>query len=137
VHGFLSAEDATMADWKKTAKAFLLADGGIDDREVGVLRKELFADGVIDDIEMDFLLELRHDANRVVPAFHFLVIDALKSCCLAGGAIKHESVSLLRRWLLSRPVGYVEKRYLQELRAAAHTAPPADFDELYRQCMSA
>jgi hypothetical protein len=125
-----------MADWQKTAKAFLLADGGIDDREVAVLRKELFADGVVDDIELDFLLDLRRQAQRLVPAFHFLVIDAIKSCCLAGDAIKPGSASLLRRWLLSGKVGYVEKRYLQELRAAARQVP-ADFDDLYRQCMSA
>src|ERR1700729_199117 len=104
-----------MADWKKTAKAFLLADGGIDDREVAVLRKELFADGVVDDIELDFLLDLKRDAKRLVPAFHFLVIDALKSCCLAGGHIKPGSASLLRRWMSPGKVGYVEKRYLEEL----------------------
>jgi hypothetical protein len=124
-----------MADWKKTAKAFLLADGGIDDREVAVLRKELFADGKIDDVELEFLLELRRDAQRLVPGFHFLVIDALKNCCLAGDAIKAGSAALLRRWLLSGKVGYVEKRYLEDLRAAARQVP-ADFDELYRQCLS-
>jgi hypothetical protein len=136
VHGFLSAEGASMADWKKTAKAFLLADGSIDDREVAVLRKEMFADGKVDDIELDFLLELRRDAKRLVPAFHFLMIDALKSCCLRGDAIDPSSVGLLRRWLLSGKPGYVEKRYLDELRAAARTVPP-NFDELYRQCTSA
>jgi hypothetical protein len=125
-----------MADWKKTAKSFLLADGGIDDREVAVLRKELFADGKVDDIELDFLLELRRDAKRLVPAFHFLVIDGIKSCCMTGDAIKPESVPQLRRWLMSGKVGYVEKRYLEELRAAARVRP-ANFEELYRQCMSA
>jgi hypothetical protein len=122
-----------MADWRKTAKAFLLADGGIDDREVAVLRKEVFADGKADETEVDFLLELRRDAKRLVPAFHFLVIDALKSCYLAGDAIRPGSSSLLRRWLLSggKP-GYVEKRYLDELRSAAKQVPP-DFEELYRQ----
>jgi len=125
-----------VADWKKTAKAFLLADGGIDDREVAVLRKELFADGRVDDVELDFLLELKRDAKRLVPAFHFLVIDSLKSCCLSGEAIKPGSASLLRRWLLAGKIGYVEKRYLEELRAAAKQVPP-DFDELYRQVASA
>lgn len=126
-----------MADWKKTAKSFLLADGGIDEREVGVLRKELFADGKVDDIELDFLLELRRDASKLVPAFHFLVIDAMKSCCLAGDAIKPGSASLLRRWLLaSGKPGYVEKRYLEELRAAAKQVPP-DFEALLRECQTA
>src|SRR5687768_13748416 len=104
-----------MADWKKTAKSFLLADGGIDSREVAVIRKELFADGKVDDIELDFLLELKRDAQRVVPDFHFLVIEALKSYCLAGDAIKPGSASLLRRWLVPGKVGYAEKRYLKEL----------------------
>ena|SRR5436190_3770845 len=125
-----------MADWKKTAKAFLLADGGIDDREVAVLRKEVFADGRADETEVDFLLELKRDAKRLVPGFHFLVIDALKSCYLVGDAIKPGSASLLRRWLLSGKPGYVEKRYLEEMRAGAKQVP-ADFDELYRQVSSA
>lgn len=125
-----------MADWKKTAKNFLLADGGIDDREVAVLRKEMFADGRVDENELDFLLELKRDAQRVVPAFHFLMIESLKSCYVAGDAIKPGSASLLRRWLLSGKVGYVEKRYLEELRAAAKQVPP-DFDQLYRQVMAA
>jgi hypothetical protein len=125
-----------MADWKKTSKAFLLADGGIDEREVAILRKELFADGVIDDIELDFLMELKRDAQRLAPGFHFLVIDALKSCCLAGGSIKPGSASLLRRWLMGGKIGYVEKRYVEELRSAAKQVPP-DFEALYQQCMSA
>jgi hypothetical protein len=124
-----------MADWKKTSKAFLLADGGIDEREVSILRKELFADGIIDDIELDFLMELKRDAQRLAPGFHFLVIEAIKSCCLAGDSIKPGSASLLRRWILPGKVGYVEKRYLEELRSAARQVPP-DFDALYRQCMS-
>src|SRR5262245_55219386 len=121
-----------MADWKKTAKSFLLADGGIDAREVAVLRKELFADGKVDEIELDFLLELKRDAQRLVPEFHFLMIEALKSCCLAGDAIRPDSVSLLRRWLQPGKIGYVERRYLDELRGAAKQVPP-DFEQLYRQ----
>jgi hypothetical protein len=121
-----------MADWKKTAKTFLLADGGIDAREVNVLRKELFADGKVDEIEMDFLLELKRDAQRLVPEFHFLVIEALKSCCLAGDAIKPGSASLLRRWLVAGKIGYVEKRYLDDLKAAAKSVPP-DFEQMYKE----
>jgi len=37
-----------MADWRETALTILLSDGAIDDREVNVIRKELFADGKID-----------------------------------------------------------------------------------------
>jgi hypothetical protein len=126
-----------VADWKKTAKAFLLADGGIDDRETAVLRKELFADGVIDEVEMDFLLELRHQASRLAPSFHQLILDALKKYGVAGDAIRPGVASLLRRWIFAdHKVDHGEKRYLQELRAAARQAPP-DFEALYRECMGA
>src|SRR5262245_12040771 len=124
-----------MADWKKTARAFLLADGAIDEREVAVLRKELFADGRIDEVEMDFLLELRHAARKLAPSFHYLMIEALKNYCLAGDRIRPGTASLLRRWIFADgKVDLGEKRYLQEVRAAARQVPP-DFDELYRQCV--
>jgi hypothetical protein len=121
-----------MADWMKTARAFLLADGSIDAREVAVLRKELFADGQVDEAELDFLLGLWRGAKSVVPGFHHLMIDALKSCCLEGGALRPTSISLLRHWLLTDKPGYVEKRYLDELRAAAKQVPP-EFERLCRQ----
>src|SRR5262245_24873301 len=125
-----------MADWKKTARAFLLADGAIDEREVVVLRKELFADGKVDEVEMDFLLELRNAATKLSPSFHTLVIDAMKSCFLAGDAIKPGAASLLRRWIFADgKVDFGEKKYLQELRAAAKQVPK-DFEDLYTQCMA-
>lgn len=125
-----------MADWMKTAKQFLLADGKLDDREVAILRKELFADGTVDETELEFLFDLRRGAKSVVPSFHFLIIDGLKSCCLEGGAVRPSSLSLLRRWLGGGAAGYVEKRYLEELRAAA-TRPSPELEQLYRQVTSA
>src|SRR3954453_20044902 len=113
-----------MADWKKTAKSFLLADGSIDEREVAVLRKELFADGKIDDVEQDFLLELRHGATKLAPSFHLLLEEAVKNCCLDGDAIKPGMAGLLRRWIFADgKVDFGEKRYLQQLRAAARRVP--------------
>jgi len=126
-----------MADWRKTAKAILLADGGIDEREVAVLRKELFADGIIEEQELEFLLDLRNSARSLNQSFNFLMIDALKACLMSGGAIKPGSATLLRRWIFADgKVDYGEKRYLQELRAAAKQIPK-DFEDLYNQCMAA
>src|SRR5437762_12940501 len=90
-----------MADWKKMAKTILLADGAIDEREVGALRKELFADGRIDDIELSFLLDLRHSAKGVKASFNVLVLQALKSCVLADGTISAAHAGLRRRWILA------------------------------------
>ena len=125
-----------MADWQKTAKAFLLADGGIDDREVAVLRKELFADGRIDDIELEFLLDLRHSAKGVKASFNVLVLDALKNCILANGAISPGHAGLLRRWIFADgKVDADEKHWLKELKLLADRVSP-EFTALYNECMA-
>ena len=41
-----------MADFRKLSIAALLADGKIDDAEVKVIKKELYADGQIEAIEL-------------------------------------------------------------------------------------
>ena len=56
-----------MADWRKLAKAALLADGQIDEREVAILRKELFADKRIDRAELEFLMEAKKQARWSCP----------------------------------------------------------------------
>ena len=125
-----------MADWKKMAKTILLADGAIDEREVAALRKELFADGRIDDIELEFLLDLRHSAKGVKASFNMLVLDALKNCLLADGSISAGHAGLLRRWIFADgKVDAGEKRFLQELKASARQVSK-EFDALYKQCMS-
>ena len=44
-----------MAEWRKVAKAFALADGHISEKEVSILRAEIFADGKVSKSELDFL----------------------------------------------------------------------------------
>lgn len=125
-----------MADWRETALTILLSDGAIDDREVNVIRKELFADGKIDRLELEFLLELRHKAQRVAASFNLLVLEALKNCLLGDGVIDPSEASLLRHWFLKDgKLDYGEKRFLQELKAGAKQTCP-EFDELYQQSLS-
>ncbi len=126
-----------MADWQKLAKELLLADGTIDRREVDLMRKELFADGAIDDIELEFLLELKKSAASVAPSFHQLVLDAVKNNILADGVITAQEASWLRRWVISE--GGVDdsmKKFLRELRAGAKQVVP-EFDRFYKQCVGA
>jgi hypothetical protein len=124
-----------MADWQKLAKELLLADGTIDRREVDLLRKELFADGQIDDIELEFLLELKKSAASTAASFHQLVLDAVKNNILADGVISAQEASWLRRWIISE--GGVDdsmKKFLQELRGGAKQVA-REFDALYKQCL--
>ncbi len=125
-----------MADWRKMAKAILLADGTIDEREVAVLRKEFFADGKVDDIELEFLLDLRNTAKGVKASFNVLVLEALKSCLMADGVLDANDASFLRRWIFADgKVDFGEKRFLQELRAGAKQVSK-EFEALFNQCMA-
>ncbi|MCI0459875.1 MAG: hypothetical protein L0Z62_23235 [Gemmataceae bacterium] len=122
-----------MADWKKLTKELLLADGTVDRREVDLLRKELFADAKVDDIELEFLLEVKRSANSVAPSYQQLVLDAIKSNILTDGVISAQEASWLRRWIISE--GQADdsmKKFLQELRAGAKQVA-REFEALYKQ----
>jgi hypothetical protein len=80
IHIFNSTmESSAMAEWRKVAKALALGDGYIDEKEVGILRKELFADGKIDKSELDFLYEIKRGAATAVKALDKLIEDCEKA----------------------------------------------------------
>jgi hypothetical protein len=119
-----------MADWRKLAKAFLLADGRIDEKEVGLLRRELFADGRIDKSELEFILDVKRSATSCVRLFHQLVQDAVVSVILADGAIGPEEVKWLRKnFFAGGKADDDGKKLLQTLKAKANNASP-DFGKL-------
>ena len=68
----------------EAAKQNVLADGAIDAEEAEWLRRMLFADGKIDEREKKFLWELRHEAERLSPAFQQLYDECLPSKARAG-----------------------------------------------------
>ena len=84
-----------MADWRKVALSAFLADGVIDDTEVKILKKELWADGKIDKDEVEFLIDLRNLAQKkakakkkkLKSAFEKLFFKAIEENVLADGTI--------------------------------------------------
>lgn len=68
-----------MAEWRKVAKALALGDGYIDEKEVSILRKELFADGRIDKSELEFLYELKRGAKTHVRSLDKLIEECEKA----------------------------------------------------------
>lgn len=64
-----------MAEWRKVAKAFALADGHISQKEVDILRQQLLADGVVSKSELDFLLEIKAAAKSSVKLLDDLIAD--------------------------------------------------------------
>ncbi len=64
-----------MAEWRKVAKAFALADGHITQKEVEILRKQILADGDVSKSEMDFLLEIKAEATSAVKLLDDLIAE--------------------------------------------------------------
>jgi len=136
VTGSPKLESPIMADWRKMARAILLADGTIDEREVAAIRKELFADGTIDDNRTGGSCSTCATRPGVVKAsFNVLLVEALKSCLLDKGALKPGALSLLRHHIGGGKIDAGKKVFLQHLRAAI-ARPPADFETYYTQCMA-
>jgi hypothetical protein len=64
-----------MAQWRNVAKAFALGDGHISQKEVSVLRAQIFADDHISKSELDFLREIKAEAKSSVQLLDELIAD--------------------------------------------------------------
>jgi len=129
-----------MADWRKVAIAAFLADGVVDESEVKVLKKELYADGKIDKKEVEFLIDLRASAQKkakgepLTSAFENLFYKAVQDNVLADGNINAKEVAFLRKAIMADgKVDDAEKAFLKRLRKAAKTTSPA-FGKLCEEC---
>jgi hypothetical protein len=135
--------DVRMANWRKLAMAAILADGKIDETEVKLLRKELFADKKIDNEERDFLIELRNAAQKkakngkLSPAFEKLFFSAIEQNVLQDGVIDADEAKWLQKLIFAdKKVDDSEKKFLERLKKGAKKTSP-EFEALYAKCMSA
>ena len=131
-----------MADWRKVALSAFLADGVIDDTEVKILKKELWADGKIDKDEVEFLIDLRNLAQKkakkkkLKSAFEKLFFKAVEQNVLADGSIDAEEAHWLREMLFAdKKIDANEKKFLGRLKKGAKSTSPA-FDKLYEECLA-
>ena len=131
-----------MADWRKVALSAFLADGVIDDTEVKILKKELWADGKIDQDEVEFLIDLRNLAQKkakkgkLKSAFEKLFFKAIEQNVLADGTVDDEEARWLRAMLFAdKKIDANEKKFLARLKKAARSTSPA-FDKLYEECLA-
>jgi uncharacterized tellurite resistance protein B-like protein len=129
-----------MANWRNLAVTLTLADGKIDDAEVKILRKELFADKKIDKEEVEFLVELRNKAQKkagpkgVNPAFEKLFFTALETYILEDGVIDAAEVAFLEGVIFAdKKVDDNEKKFLVKLNKTARQTCP-QFEALLQKC---
>jgi hypothetical protein len=133
-----------MADWRKLALEAILADGEIDEAEVRVLQKELWADGKIDAKEVEFLIELRNSAQKKAKAkkkevnqkFENLFFKAIEQNVLRDGQISAKEADWLRKMLFAdRKIDDNEKKFLTRIKKAATKTHPK-FEQLYQECVA-
>jgi uncharacterized tellurite resistance protein B-like protein len=133
-----------MADWRKLALEAILADGAIDDSEVKILQRELWADGKIDAKEVDFLIELRNSAQKkakakqaeVNPKFETLFFKAIEQNVLRDGKISNKEATWLRKMLFADgKIDDNEKKFLNRIKKAATKTSP-EFDQLFQECLA-
>ena len=131
-----------MADWRQVALSAFLADGVIDDTEVKILKKELWADGKIDKDEVEFLIDLRNLAQKKAkqaglrPAFEKLFFKAIEQNVMKDGKIDANEARWLRAMLFADgKIDANEKKFLARLKKAAKSTSPA-FDKLYEECLA-
>jgi uncharacterized tellurite resistance protein B-like protein len=133
-----------MADWRKLALEAILADGTIDDAEVKILQRELWADKKIDAKEVEFLIDLRNSAQKkakakkvdVNPKFETLFFKAIEQNVLRDGKISAKEANWLRKMLFAdRKIDDNEKKFLGRIKKAASKTSP-EFDQLYQECVA-
>src|SRR5580704_14218418 len=109
-------EENAMADWKKMAKALILADGFIEEKETEIIKKEILADGVVSKSEAEFLIDLRKSASKAVQNFHLFVFEVVKKAILADGFISPDEAKWLQKFILADGVvDDLEKAFLKDL----------------------
>ncbi|HEV3439650.1 MAG TPA: hypothetical protein VG122_19960 [Gemmata sp.] len=122
-----------MADWKKMAKALILADGFIEEKETEIIKKEILADGVVSKSEAEFLIDLRKSASKAVQNFHLFVFEVVKKAILADGFISPDEAKWLQKFILADGVvDDLEKAFLKDLKKSAKKTCP-EFDALVKK----
>jgi uncharacterized membrane protein YebE (DUF533 family) len=122
-----------MADWKRMAKALILADGYIEEKETEIVKKEMLADGVINKSEAEFLVDLRNSAPRAVAKFHQFVFEVVKKAILADGDISVPETNWLQKFILADgKVDEMEKAFLIDLKKSAKKTCP-EFEALLKK----
>lgn len=126
-----------MANWRKVALGAILSDGKIDEREVRIIKKEIFEDKKVTLAEANFLIELRNKATSLHSTFKELFFSALRQNVLKDGVINAKEANWLRKMVYAdRRVDDDEKKFLRDLKAAARKMSPA-FTKLHDDCAEA
>jgi hypothetical protein len=113
----------------------ILSNGRVDDRELEVLRRKLYASGTMARREADFLVELHKRVQHHTPAFERFFYQGIKDHILAQGRIDAEEAAWLRQMLFADgKFDDEERKLLRELNGEAKQVCP-EFQALFEEGM--
>jgi hypothetical protein len=127
-----------MADWRKLALAAFLADGKVDETEIKILKKELYADKKIDEDEIAFLVDLRSTYQKkaklkkeaVTDTFENFFFKVVQDYVLLDDQIDAGKAAWLQSTLFkSGKPGERDKKFLAGLKKKVKKPSP-EFDKL-------
>jgi hypothetical protein len=125
-----------MADFRKMAMDAILADQKIDEAEVKLLKKHLYADGVIDPEELQFIAELRSKAGRsgpLLPAFEELYLKVVHDSVMsAEGKLSTDAHETVKKHVVGdkKLDPAMKKKFMDKVKKGSKT-PHAEFDKLH------
>ncbi len=112
-----------MAEYRDLARDLIAADGVIDDTELKLLKKYLYADNKIVHAEVTFLTEVRSAVMRKhkeadFAKFHRFLLKAIQDYLLADGhKINDEDVKLVKKMAGDAHIDQSEiKKFLNKLK---------------------
>jgi hypothetical protein len=113
----------------------VISSGRVDGHGLKVLREVLYADGLIDREEADFLVMIHKRTRHRTQSFEQFFYNAIKKHILQDGEIDAEETAWLREMLLSdHNLEDEERKFLHELRGEAARVSP-EFLALYDESM--
>lgn len=124
-------------DWRKFAKHLILSDGKVDGIDTDLIRGGILEDGEIDADEIEFLLELRREAEEVHPEFTRFLQRVIKRTLVAHGTITASDVRWLRTLIYEDKITDSEDVvFLKGIAREAQSVCP-EFAALLEECEKA
>jgi len=112
-----------MAEYRKLSLDLIAADGNVDETEVKLLKKHLYADGKIDHDEVVYLMDLRaalarKDKDASFPHLDKLVLKAVTDYLMTDGkSVTDTDLALVKKIAGDKKIDMVElKKFLTKLK---------------------
>ena len=105
-----------MTDWRNMAKDCAISRGNIDAKEVEILQKYLFVEGVVDTEWIEWLIAVRKKVKEVDDSYDKLKVDSLKQMIQVTGQMNREIVTWILHFLKSKGVAAESKKKHVEVK---------------------